>query len=124
MARRLRPLLLVRREFSAATAFFVGAIMAWLALVRLCAVDRRQKRRRNMDNAAIHNAPISAEASTRPLEPQVVAANSPDERQPMREQAIRERAYAIWEEEGRPDGRHLEHWHRAQNEIISCSKIC
>lgn len=25
----------------------------------------------------------------------------------------RERAYAIWEQEGRPEGRHDEHWHRA-----------
>ena len=31
-----------------------------------------------------------------------------------REQAIRERvAYAIWEEEGRPDGKALDHWQRA-----------
>jgi hypothetical protein len=31
--------------------------------------------------------------------------------------AIRERAYAIWEEEGRPDGRDWEHWHRAAREL-------
>jgi hypothetical protein len=36
-----------------------------------------------------------------------------------KEQAIRERAYAIWEEEGRPDGKHLEHWRRAEDEINS-----
>lgn len=30
---------------------------------------------------------------------------------------IRARAYAIWEEEGWPDGRHLEHWERACREI-------
>jgi hypothetical protein len=29
------------------------------------------------------------------------------------EQTIRERAYAIWEEEGRPDGKALDHWLRA-----------
>ncbi len=34
-----------------------------------------------------------------------------------REQAIRERAYSRWEEEGRPDGKHLEHWLRAEMEI-------
>lgn len=28
----------------------------------------------------------------------------------------RERAYAIWEQEGRPEGRHDEHWHRAGSE--------
>ncbi len=34
-----------------------------------------------------------------------------------REQAIRERAYFLWEDEGRPDGKHLEHWLRAEIEI-------
>jgi Protein of unknown function (DUF2934) len=30
---------------------------------------------------------------------------------------IRERAHRIWEEEGRPDGREAEHWHRASTEV-------
>jgi hypothetical protein len=30
------------------------------------------------------------------------------------EQRIRERAYRIWEEEGRPEGRDKEHWERAR----------
>lgn len=34
-----------------------------------------------------------------------------------REQAIRERAYLLWEEEGRPYGKHLEHWLRAEIEL-------
>ncbi|QFY62821.1 DUF2934 domain-containing protein (plasmid) [Rhizobium grahamii] len=29
---------------------------------------------------------------------------------------INERAYAIWEEQGRPDGRSAEHWQQAANE--------
>jgi pyrroloquinoline quinone (PQQ) biosynthesis protein C len=29
------------------------------------------------------------------------------------QQRQRERAYRIWEEEGRPEGRHLDHWRRA-----------
>ena len=33
------------------------------------------------------------------------------------ENRIRLRAYAIWEREGRPDGRHIEHWFLAQREI-------
>jgi hypothetical protein len=33
--------------------------------------------------------------------------------------AVRERAYAIWEAEGRPDGRALEHWERAYQEILA-----
>jgi Protein of unknown function (DUF2934) len=31
------------------------------------------------------------------------------------EQRIRERAYAIWEQEGRPDGREHAHWERARS---------
>jgi Protein of unknown function (DUF2934) len=40
----------------------------------------------------------------------------------QKEQAIRERAYAIWEEEGRPDGKHLDHWRRAEDEINSIAE--
>jgi hypothetical protein len=35
------------------------------------------------------------------------------------EAAIRQRAYSIWEEEGRPDGREWDHWERALREIVS-----
>jgi hypothetical protein len=35
------------------------------------------------------------------------------------EASVRERAYAIWEEEGRPDGRAVEHWERAYREILA-----
>ena len=35
------------------------------------------------------------------------------------EATVRERAYAIWEEEGRPDGRALDHWERAYQEILA-----
>jgi hypothetical protein len=35
------------------------------------------------------------------------------------EAAIRERAYAIWEEEGRPAGREWDHWERASREILA-----
>ena len=31
---------------------------------------------------------------------------------------IGERAYHIWLEEGQPHGRHDEHWHRAERELI------
>lgn len=36
-----------------------------------------------------------------------------------REQKIRERANQIWEEEGRPEGRHEEHWRRAEEEVAA-----
>jgi hypothetical protein len=35
------------------------------------------------------------------------------------EETIRIRAYAIWEDEGRPEGQHLEHWRRALDEMSS-----
>jgi Protein of unknown function (DUF2934) len=34
-----------------------------------------------------------------------------------REQTIRERAYTIWEQDGRPEGRSLAHWSQAEAEI-------
>ena len=34
-------------------------------------------------------------------------------------QRLRERAHALWEKEGCPDGRSDEFWHRAQSEIES-----
>jgi hypothetical protein len=33
------------------------------------------------------------------------------------EQRIRERAYQIWEQEGRPEGRHDEIWQKARSEL-------
>ncbi|HDZ73676.1 MAG TPA: DUF2934 domain-containing protein [Aurantimonas coralicida] len=33
------------------------------------------------------------------------------------EAKIRQRAYAIWERENQPEGKHLEHWRCAQTEI-------
>jgi len=37
----------------------------------------------------------------------------------QREQAIRERAYALWEQDGRPEGRSLAHWSQAETEIAA-----
>ena len=33
-----------------------------------------------------------------------------------REDRIRKRAHALWEQNGRPEGRHEEHWHQASQE--------
>jgi hypothetical protein len=33
------------------------------------------------------------------------------------EEEIARRAREIWEEEGRPEGRHLEHWQQAEREL-------
>lgn len=40
-----------------------------------------------------------------------------------REQKIRERANQIWEEEGRPEGSHEEHWRRAEEEIAASEQL-
>ncbi|MBR0555743.1 DUF2934 domain-containing protein [Ciceribacter sp. L1K23] len=34
-----------------------------------------------------------------------------------REQQIRERAYALWQEQGEAEGLHESHWHQAEQEI-------
>jgi len=36
---------------------------------------------------------------------------------PNTEIRIRERAYMLWAQQGRPDGKHLEHWLQAETEI-------
>jgi hypothetical protein len=36
-----------------------------------------------------------------------------------REMKIRERAYALWEEEGRFEGRAQDHWYRAERELAA-----
>lgn len=41
----------------------------------------------------------------------------------QQESVIRERAYAIWEQEGRPDGREWDHWVRATREIIETPAV-
>ena len=33
------------------------------------------------------------------------------------QERIRQRAHEIWEEEGRPEGRHAEHWAQASREL-------
>src|SRR5690349_17875685 len=32
---------------------------------------------------------------------------------------VRQRAYEIWEREGRPEGQHETHWHQAMNDIMA-----
>jgi len=38
------------------------------------------------------------------------------------EDDVKARAYALWENEGRPDGRHLEHWLRASQELAGSER--
>jgi Protein of unknown function (DUF2934) len=33
------------------------------------------------------------------------------------EEIVRQRAYYLWEREGKPEGREAEHWDRAQSEV-------
>jgi Protein of unknown function (DUF2934) len=39
------------------------------------------------------------------------------------EAAIRARAYEIWEQEGRPEGRHDLHWQRAYEAIVTVDTV-
>jgi hypothetical protein len=64
---------------------------------------------------------VTSTAATQQTEPEVVAAISSGDGHATKEQAIRERAYAIWEERGRPEGHHLDHWLRAEAEIYLSS---
>jgi hypothetical protein len=44
-----------------------------------------------------------------------IAEEDPQVTQPN-EEKIKMRAYEVWEREGRPDGRHDEHWHQAEKD--------
>lgn len=33
------------------------------------------------------------------------------------DETVRRKAYELWESEGRPDGRHDDHWHRANSSV-------
>jgi len=39
-----------------------------------------------------------------------------------RDEQIRKRAHAIWEQEGRPSGSHDRHWQQAESEIAKAGK--
>jgi hypothetical protein len=52
-----------------------------------------------------------APAASSDHSPTIQLAGRPDEHR------IRERAYGIWLEEGRPHGRELAHWQRAHQEL-------
>ena len=45
-----------------------------------------------------------------------------DQHQSSHQQSVRERAYAIWEAQGRPEGRDQEHWDQAAREIDDLQK--
>ena len=65
--------------------------------------------------ASATGAPPDAAGSEGPPaagDSEAAAAPSPEDR----EARIRHRAYAIWESEGRPDGREQAHWDQAERE--------
>ncbi|HEY7384966.1 MAG TPA: DUF2934 domain-containing protein [Beijerinckiaceae bacterium] len=43
--------------------------------------------------------------------------------QDVRQEKVRERAYQIWEREGRQDGRAEEHWSQAEQELAGSTEI-
>lgn len=49
-------------------------------------------------------------------------ANGEQQMLESRDEWIKKRAYAIWEEEGYPSGRDAEHWERASSERIALEK--
>ncbi len=60
----------------------------------------------------------AAEIASRSVpDAQEAISDPPAEAPVQREQMIRERAYALWEKEGRPDGRSVAHWLQAEAEI-------
>lgn len=52
-----------------------------------------------------------AQQKSEPMESWSQAPHQP------REDDVRNRAYNLWEQEGRPEGRHDEHWQQAEREL-------
>lgn len=44
-------------------------------------------------------------------------SDRPDDADTDDEEEVRRRAHGYWEQEGRPEGRHDDHWHRASIEV-------
>lgn len=72
-----------------------------------------------LDEAVADTFPASDPIAVQTPEPAptgtAVAAAEP----PSLMERVRERAHRLWEEEGRPEGREAEHWHRAEAEIAA-----
>ncbi|MGH7995838.1 MAG: DUF2934 domain-containing protein [Opitutaceae bacterium] len=56
--------------------------------------------------------------SARPLVAKALASDA----RPPRSEEIAHRAYELWEQAGRPEGREQEHWHLAERDLISRSE--
>jgi hypothetical protein len=70
-------------------------------------VDEASLERMDASDPPAHASPARSGGPKRPDD----MANVPDE------DAIRRRAYALWETDGRPHGRDEEYWHRAEREL-------
>src|SRR5262249_27338013 len=82
---------------------------------------RRRTQRRQTDTGG--QTSLTPEATTVPacsatLSGAAQSAPSDSEAEP-REQKIPRRAYELWEQDGRPDGRDDDYWHRAEREIAA-----
>jgi hypothetical protein len=40
-----------------------------------------------------------------------------------RQELVRKRAYEMWEQQGRPHGRHADHWVAAERELADAEKV-
>jgi hypothetical protein len=94
-----------------------------LAIDRLSADPAFQTRAEPEQQSEVATEPESAVPTPIPDENPLPANNAEAQAQ---EQAlhklIAERAYEIWESQGRPQGYDLVHWHEAEQEIMDCIK--
>jgi hypothetical protein len=61
--------------------------------------------------------PVRRQASATPLRSREVGGQPEAVFVLPREQRVRERAFQIWLDEGKPSGRHQDHWRKAELEI-------
>jgi Protein of unknown function (DUF2934) len=59
-------------------------------------------------------APRLEASSGQPISRSRIMSDDPQKNTPARENRIRERAYHLWEADGRPEGREQEYWEQAE----------
>jgi hypothetical protein len=76
--------------------------------------EAEQAARRAVRHGAGH---VAVNAARQAASPATAAGGDTGTRPRPDEERIRRRAHAIWEREGRPEGRHEEHWAQARREV-------
>jgi hypothetical protein len=63
---------------------------------------------------------MSKLSEPKPLRKRQSKSTRPEKAMTVSEHEVRDAAYYLWEEEGRPEGRALDHWLRVSGRLLAC----